>query len=333
MTVAINDAWKIIKVLHEPFNDAFNYRTRQQKEFFNKLFLRTEELAKCLAPSVYFLIGEKGTGKTAYAVYLENNSVDGTRSQVTSMTETQYKRFIELKKQGKLAYSDYANIWRSMLLFMVGRMVVHKSKGFFEAFTRKFRDVENVIQKWNENALNPEVESAFEAVSQQALSAIVGREGIGKADAKISQQSTETTPRIRHHLLETENELKSALSALSLSNHHILFIDGIDYRPESVSYLDYIECVKGLGEAVWQLNTEFFGSIRDSKGRIKIVLLVRPDVFHALNLYNSNSRIQDNSVYLGWATTEREYRESKLYEVSGKYFSTQQTFSVTPQLG
>jgi hypothetical protein len=28
------------------------------------------------------------------------------------------------------------------------------------------------------------------------------------------------------------------------------------------------------------------------------VLLVRPDVFHALNLYNSNSRIQDNSVYL-----------------------------------
>lgn len=327
-----NQNWKTVKALHEPFNDAFNYRTRQQKEFFNKLFLRTDELEKCLSPSVYFLIGEKGTGKTAYAVFLENNSIDGTRCQVISMTETQYKRFIELKRQGKLAYSDYANIWRSMLLFMVGRMVVHKSKGFFEALTRKFKDVEKLIQKWSENALSPEVEGAFEAVSRQEFVALLGREGVGNAEAKLSQQNTETIPRIRHHLLETENELKAAISALSLSNHHVLFIDGIDYRPEAVSYQDYIECVKGLGEAVWQLNTEFFGSIRDTKGRIKVVLLVRPDVFHALNLYNSNSRIQDNSVYLGWSTTEREYRDSKLYEVSGKYFSTQQNVSVSPQL-
>jgi hypothetical protein len=248
------------------------------------------------------------------------------------MTETQYKRFIELKRQGKLSYSDYANIWRSMLLFIVGRMVVHKSKGFFEAFTRKFASVEKVITKWSENALNPEVESAFEAVSQESISSTLGKEKVATLEGKVLQQSTETTPRIHHHLLETENELKGALSALSLSNHHILFIDGIDYRPEGVSYQDYVECVKGLGEAVWQLNTEFFGSIRDSRGRIKVVLLVRPDVFHALNLYNSNSRIQDNSVYLGWSTTEREYRSSKLYEVSGKYFSTQQHSPTTPQL-
>lgn len=325
-----NLPWKSLKALHEPFNDAFNYRTRQQKEFFNRLFLRTDELDKCLASAVYFVIGEKGAGKTAYAVYLENNSLENNRCQVTSMTETQYKRFIELKRQGKLAYSDYANIWRSMLLFIVGRMIVQKSKGFFEAVTRKFVDVEKLIAKWDENALNPEVESAFEAVSQQAITAAIEAQGVGRAEAKSATQSTESTPRIRHHLLETENKLRAAISALSLSRNHILFIDGIDFRPESVSYQDYTECVKGLGEAVWQLNTEFFGSIRDSKGRIKIVLLVRPDVFHALNLYNSNSRIQDNSVYLGWSTTEREYRASKLFEVSGKYFSTQQAFTVTP---
>jgi DNA-binding NtrC family response regulator len=57
------------------FNDALNYRTRQQKEFFKRLFLRTDALEKCLLPTTYFLMGEKGTGKTAYAVYLENNSV------------------------------------------------------------------------------------------------------------------------------------------------------------------------------------------------------------------------------------------------------------------
>ena len=103
-----NDNWKKIEALAEPYNDALNYRTRAQKDFFNRVFLRTEELKKCLAPSTYFLMGEKGTGKTAYAVFLENNSIDEFRCHVTTMTETQYKRFIELKRNGKLAYSDYA---------------------------------------------------------------------------------------------------------------------------------------------------------------------------------------------------------------------------------
>lgn len=324
-----SDAWKQIKDLNEPYNDALNYRTKPQKEFFNKVFLRTEHLKKCLLPSTYFLMGEKGTGKTAYAVYLENNSVDEYRCQVTTMTETQYKRFIELKRQGKLTYSDYANIWRSMLLFLVGRMLVTKSKNFLHKITGKFTKVEEEIRKWSNNALNPEMESAFEAVSSASFSAKLAAHEIGDIGSSLNHQQTEKTPTIRHYLLETENSLKEAISSLTISKGHILFIDGIDYRPELVPYHEYIECIKGLGEAVWQLNTEFFGSIKDSKGRIKVVLLVRPDVFHALNLYNSNSRLQDNTVFLDWATTEREYEESALYEVSGKYFSTQQTHDVT----
>ena len=55
--------WKTLEELQEPFNDAVNYRTRPEKEFFNKIFLRTEELKSCLKPSVYFVIGEKGSGK------------------------------------------------------------------------------------------------------------------------------------------------------------------------------------------------------------------------------------------------------------------------------
>jgi hypothetical protein len=102
----------------------------------------------------------------------------------------------------------------------------------------------------------------------------------------------------------------------------------VDYRPQEVSYKDYLACVKGLGEAVWQLNTEFFGNIRDSKGRIKIVLLVRPDVFKALNLYNANSRLRDNSVLLDWSTTEASMRTSKLYQATGKFFSSQQKFEI-----
>lgn len=316
-------SWKAVRLLKEPFNDALNYRSRSEKDLFNKLFLQTDEIKKCLAPSTYFLMGEKGAGKTAYAVFLENNVVEDHRCQVTTMTETQYKRFIALKREGKLNYSDYANIWRSMLLFLVGRMLVLKSKGFFERLTGKFKTVEKELARWTKNALNPEIESAFEAITSASFAANVGNKDKAQVSGDAKSQQKENLPQLRHHLLETENSLKEAISTLTLSDSHVLFVDGIDYRPESVPYPEYIECIKGLAEAIWQLNTEFFNTIRDSRGRIKIVLLVRPDVFHTLNLYNSNSRLQDNTVFLDWATNEKEYRSSNLFEVSGRYFSMQ----------
>ncbi|MDP3669191.1 MAG: hypothetical protein Q8R69_05835 [Telluria sp.] len=312
--------WKLISHLKEPFNDAINYKSKGDKEFFSSIFLKTDDLKNCLAPSNYYLIGEKGTGKTAYAIFLENNTVDDNRCKLTTMTETQYKRFIELKRQGKLSYSDFANIWRSMLLLIVSQMLVDKSKSFYHAFTGKFSRIEDAIKKWNLKALNPEVESAFEVLMSDELIVKLKNEKFGEVGGDQKKQETEKISIIRHHLLETEGFLKDAINDLKLGKNHILFVDGIDFRPEGVAYPDYIECIKGLAEAAWQLNTEFFNGIKDSKGRLKIMLLVRPDVFQRLNLYNSNSRLQDNSVLLDWTTTEREYEKSQLFEVGGKFW-------------
>lgn len=320
--------WKAIGDLKTPFNDAYNYRSRKEKEFFNKLFLTTDSLERCLDPSIYFLMGEKGAGKTAYAVYLENNKVENNHCQVTTMTETQYSRFINLKNDGKLEYSDYASIWRSMLLFLTGHLIINKSKGTISKITGKYNQLEKSIEMWSRNALNPEVESAFEAVTSETFRADIGKKDIAQVGASESHSNTQKGPLLKHHLLETEVSLKDAIQSLKLKNNHILFIDGIDYRPERVPYREYLACIKGLSEAAWQLNTEFFNGIRDSKGRIKIVLLVRPDVFHTLNVYNSNSRLQDNTVYLDWSSNEREYRNAPLFEVGGRYFSRQQVFEV-----
>ncbi|MDX7861362.1 hypothetical protein SJR95_15190 [Aeromonas caviae] len=328
--MVINKNWKSILELKEPFNDAINYSSKDQKQFFSKVFLRTIDLERCLLPTSYYLIGEKGSGKTAYAVYLENNSVGNNQCKLTTMTETQYKRFIAMKQDGRLTYSDYANIWRSMLLLLVAQMIVQHSKGMFDLITKRFSKIEKAIEKWNLNALNPEIESAFELLSTQNAELSAGVNDVAKVKVVAKEQTTDKTQKIKHHLLETEHELKEAIKNLKLGKNQTIFIDGLDYRPEGVPYNEYIECVKGLSEATWQLNTEFFNSIKDSKGRIKITLLIRPDVFHKLNLYNSNSRLQDNSVFLNWTTTEKDFRGSDLLGVSGRYFSTQQTFPITP---
>lgn len=108
------------------------------------------------------------------------------------------------------------------------------------------------------------------------------------------------------------------VSNIKLSKNFILFIDGIDVRPYNFNYDEYIECVKGLEHACWKLNTNLFANIKDSIGQFKIVLLLRPDIFLALNLQNSVNKLRDNSVYLDWTTTSTEYQNSKLYGVATK---------------
>lgn len=57
-----------IRELELGFSDAENYQRRENKQLFNSIFVKNIFLDQLLDQSKYFLIGEKGTGKTAYAV-------------------------------------------------------------------------------------------------------------------------------------------------------------------------------------------------------------------------------------------------------------------------
>jgi hypothetical protein len=121
-----------------------------------------------------------------------------------------------------------------------------------------------------------------------------------------------------------QKQFEAALSSIKLKDNHLLFIDGIDIRPGSILYNDYLECIKGLANAAWNLNNDFFSRIKDSKGRLRVVLLLRPDIFNSIGLQNLTNKIRDNSVFLDWRTTYPSYRTSHLFELSDKLLSAQQ---------
>jgi len=79
------------------YSDAENYRRRENKELLNRVFIRNKYLDQLCEPGISFLIGEKGTGKTAYAVFLSNNDYKNTISSIRYIRETEYKKFIALK--------------------------------------------------------------------------------------------------------------------------------------------------------------------------------------------------------------------------------------------
>lgn len=311
-----------IPELNFGFSDAENYKRRENKDLFNNIFLRNDSLDKLCEDRAFFLIGEKGTGKTAYAVYLSNNDYRNNRASIRYLRETEYQKFVALKRERHLELSDYASIWKVIISLLIAQQISDTESNVLLKFS-KLRNLKKAIDEYYANAFSPEISYAINLVEDSKRAAELMAQHARLSGEQSSQMSfTET--RFQINLLYIQRSFQDALKSLKLSNNHILFIDGIDIRPSSILYNEYLDCVKGLAEAVWSINNDFFSSIKDSKGRLRVVLLIRPDIFNSLGLQNQNNKLRDNSVLLDWRTTYPSHRQSALFKMADKLLRSQQ---------
>jgi len=321
---------KKITDLKYSFPDAENYRRREFKDEFNKSFVADDYITDLLKPEISFLMGEKGAGKTAYAVYLANNRVEKNICDLKFIRETEYQKFVSLKKERHLDLSDYTNIWRVILLLMLSKQVADMEGAVIPKFI-KFRDLNAAIDEYYLHAFSPEIIHALQFVQESKIAAEYLSKH-AKASGEQKESLTFSENRFQTNLLYIQKSFEKALSELKLSNNHTLFIDGIDIRPDGIEYSEYLECVKGLANAVWQLNNDFFPTIKDSKGRLKVILLVRPDIFSSIGLQNQNTKMRSNSVYLDWRTSYSNYKNSSLFKMTDKLLRNQQNSHDKSQL-
>jgi hypothetical protein len=320
----IENKLKSVLDLELGFNDAENYKRRENKQFLNEVFVRNEYLEKLCSPAVSFLVGEKGTGKTAYAVYLANNNYKENRANIRYIRETEYDKFIRLKQEKHLDLSDYTSIWKTILYLLISEQVceaegAHK---FLERFSG-LRYLRKAINEFFNDGFSPEIKKALEFVQNSKLAAeLVAKHSKISSERNDSVSFSET--KFQTNLLYIERAFELALKQTKYKANHILFIDGVDIRPGSIEYQDYLECVKGLANAIWELNNDIFPSLKDSPGRLRVVLLIRPDIFESLNLQNQNTKIKSNSVILNWTHQYSRHRESGLFKIIDRLLSFQQ---------
>jgi len=313
-----------IDELNFGFNDAENYRRKENKELFNKIFVRTEELDKLLHTNIYFLLGEKGTGKTAYAVYLSNNYYKNHQCRINYIRETEYQKFITLKKEKHLQLSDYTSIWKVIICLLIAQKISEDEEdgSLLNSFF-KFKNLKKAIDEYYSYAFTPEIIYAINFIENSKLAAELLSKYI-KVGGELNTNISFSESHFQTNLLFIQKEFEDALRSIKLKKNHLLFIDGIDIRPGSIPHADYLECIKGLANAVWSINNDFFSSIKDSPGRMRVVLLMRPDIFVSLNLQNQNNKIRDNSILLDLITTYQDYRISPLFKIVDQLMSAQQ---------
>lgn len=229
-----------------------------------------------------------------------------------------------MKKRDHLVLSDYVDIWKVILYLLISKNVIENEPGsLLQPKAVKFRNVNLALDEYYARAFSPEIVKAIQFVETSKRAAELLSK-YAKASGEESEGISFSESLFQINLMYIQRRFEEAFLSLKLQKDHVLFIDGIDIRPSGIDYEDYLECVKGLANAVWAINNDVFPKVKDSKGRLKVVLLVRPDIFDSIGLQNQNSKIRDNSVVLDWNTTYKDHRNSKLFEMVGKLLGTQQ---------
>ena len=315
---------KLIKDLELGYADAENYKRRENKDLLNRIFIRDDHLDDLCQPNVSFLIGEKGTGKTAYSIFLSNNDYKNTSASIRYVRETEYQKFISLKREKHLTLSDFSSIWKVILYLLVAKQLQDKEGAVSQLLNyTKFAALNAAIDEYYASAFSPEIIQALSFIQESKLAAeLLHKYASLKGEEKNSVAFSES--RFQINLFYIQKQFEDAFSQIRLANNHVLFIDGIDIRPATIPYHEYLDCIKGLANAVWEMNNDFFPSIKGGKGRIRVVLLIRPDIFESIGFQNQNTKIRDNAVFLDWRTEYNTHRESQLFEVIDHMLGVQQ---------
>lgn len=310
---------KKIENLKKIKGDAYEYYNSNEAEFelFNKVFLADKIVDEIKNPSKYFIIGEKGSGKTAYSVYFAKKNIDGIESKIKFVQNTVYDKFIRMKNNKSLDMSSYKDAWMNVIYLVLSEEIkdLIPQKIFHKGPLKKLN---KIIENFYSNAFSPEFVQAIEFVenSNNSINAMIDG-GIFKPTVQLGVNVSEKYTESNYQLTLTKllDGFKKVFSEIHLDKKFILFIDGIDARPSDISHEDYIECLRGLVNAVIDLNN----SDLKNKG-IKVALLIRPDIIYSMSIHNMNQKLKDNSVLINWNTNYDKYRGSKLFEIADNFF-------------
>lgn len=311
---------KQICELQQIKGDAYDYYNDNsgKNTLFDKIFLVDEIMDEIKSPDKYFIIGEKGSGKTAYSVYLSSHQTCDLRSKIKLVENTVYDKFVAMKKNKSLDMSTYKDIWTNVIYLVLCEEI--KEIVFKPLNIRNYSALEKAIKTFYNDAFKPEFINALEFVDKTAASINTMLDnGVfsSSVEAEMTQKYVEQSYQLS--LMKLQDGFEKAISSIRIKQKFILFIDGIDARPSHITNNEYIECLKGLVNATISLNTSFLRKLG-----IKIALLIRPDILYNMSIHNMNQKIRDNAVMLNWVTTYKDYRNSKLFTIADSYFSKQQ---------
>jgi hypothetical protein len=303
----IKDKIRIIKAIDFGSIDGLN------DKHLSSYFIDKNYWSKIVNGKEFFIIGRKGTGKSAIYTWIhEQQYKQGVLIENLSFKNFPFEKLLKLSDDDFSKPNQYQSIWRNIILSEIAAQIIKdqltKTDEEYQELERyvKYRfgtDLTELHQKVTTTTKKSEGGLKFEFLN------------LGKSSAKeISLgDGLENITTINKRL---EQLIRSYLKRNKTRKYVIQFDQLDDNYTSFINNKAYFQCIISLFKAIYDLNISF-----DYEGiNVKIVAYLRSDIYYEINTYDPDSaRWDDHKFLLNWSIiNKRDWVNPPLLQLINK---------------
>jgi integrase len=253
-----------------------------KSEDTDRYFFHVREVQELEQGERAYVIGRKGTGKTAIAQYLQALSSHNVFSAPLSFKNFPFNALYELKNDGFTAPNQYITLWKYLIYCNVARLMAGNNA------------IDGAIREKLTSLYSPEpLEYLARSVGKWTATdfniSILGNGG----GAKGTVQKIETT------WIERTAALEQVIAQHIDDSKYIILFDELDedyrYMTDPVRYQNFTDLLTGLFKAVQDIKSIF----RTHRAKILPVVFLRDDIYSVL-LDPDKTKWDDAKIELDW---------------------------------
>lgn len=256
---------------------------------FEKFFINHDNMKlEILKPNNFIILGRKGSGKTILAHYIKKIAQSDSNwfCDVTSYKDFRFHELMQLKSND-VSPNEYSAIWRWIILIDLGKRMLNdlgiddiESKNKLATFFKENYysvniDAKKVVEITKENRINGSI--------LKTIGGIGGERGVL---SKVEETN----------YLAYLEDLESVIVQLlkKSKSKYTIFYDELDDRFKNTKF--YTNSLISLIKTTDSLNLIFLENGLD----VKVVLLIRTDIFSLLNDTDLNKIKRINTLKIDW---------------------------------
>lgn len=270
----------------------------------NNYFFDRNYWEKIIKDNVYFVIGRKGTGKSALYTWLRNESYKtNCICHNILFNSLPLRQLLNLSDDTYLKPNQYQTICENMLLSELCKIILED--GEFE-----LNENSEILQKYD-RILGSNIENCFKR-TVSVISKSTDKLLLPKIFAECSAETQQsdlfdfTNPDIQSINTVLRNAIINYLKCYSKEKKFIIQIDGVDEHYTQIISMsnqldDYLSLIISLMKTVYSLNQELHMECQDIA---KCIVYLRSDILERIHGIDAESaRWSQQTEYLNWTIT------------------------------
>lgn len=248
----------------------------------------------------FFVIGRKGTGKSAIYNWVEKQA-KGRHVLVSNLSfrSFPFEKLLQLSDDNFSKPNQYQSIWRNIVLSEICKLIIDDPK----------KDISHPcfseISKFVAIKFGTELSELHTKVATQTIKKETGLflQSSHNIESLSSQsESSDGFSNITQINTRLEHVIREYLSNIKSSKYVIQFDQLDDNYTVYIENNEYFQSIISLFKVIYDINQSFY---RDSLP-VKVIAYLRTDIFYEINKYDAESaRWDDHKLYLSWAIINR----------------------------